>query len=257
MDCQQLREQIESVALHSSGEELDEKVRQHLNACSNCRAELRDIQEALLLQVAALPAAQVSQELEDRVMQRVILAPEPVREYVPRTVFWKYATAASVLFLLVSATLFRLSLVGNGESKLADGDLAQMRAIATQVAKLNELERIFATPQLRYVSLQTGPKEVVCFFISDPMSDQIHFLCKNLHVTEDSELRLWLLAKDRTVVAKVPIRFDSKSGTGGALIANPHRDEVMYAAITREIVGSDPQTPSDAVVLYSEIDLIN
>ena len=257
MDCPRLREQLESLALRSPYEGLDEEAWQHLEACSDCRQELRETQEAWLLQVAALPAADVGQELEDRVMQRVILAPEPVREYAPRLVFWKYAVAASVLFLLVSATFFRLGLMEEGNPKVTEGDLAQMRSIAKQVAKLNELERVFAAPQLRYVSLRTGVKEPICFFIHDPMSDQIHFLGKNLKAAADSELRLWLLTKDNAVVATAPIQLAARTGTGGALITNLPREAVAYAAITRETSESDPKTPSDAVVLRSEVNFID
>lgn len=257
MDCQQLRGQIESLALRMTDGTLDAEARQHLEACSSCRAELREVQEAWLLQVAALPEEDVSQELEDRVMQRVMVAPAAVREYPPKAVFLKYAVAASVLFLLVSATLFRLGLVGHGQPKVTDRDLEQMRSIARQVAKLNELERVFAAPQLRYVSLRTGPNEPICFFIDDTESEQTHFLGKNLHVAEDSELRLWLLSKDNAVIAKAPIRCEAQTRTGGAVIAPSQSEEVVYAVITRETGGSDPAAPSDAVLFRSEVDLVD
>ena len=196
MDCQELRERIESVTLSSPDDPLDKEVLLHLQDCSNCQREFREYQEAWLLLSAALPQPPVSQEFEDRVMQQVINAPEPTREYTPRERVWKYVLAASVLFLLVSATIFRLDWVGQSQPQMTDNEMRRMRTIAEQVSKLEELERVFAAPRIRYVSLQTSADEPLCYLINDAMSGQIHFLGKNLEVSKGSKLWIWLLSKD-------------------------------------------------------------
>lgn len=253
MDCQQLRERIESVTLRSPDDPRNKEVSQHLQDCSNCRAEFQEHQEVWLLLSAALPPSPVSQELEDRVMQRVINAPEPTREYSLKAKVWKYAMAAAVLFLLVSGTIFRLGLVGQGQPKVTDTDIEQMRSIAKQISKLNELERVFAAPQLRYVSLRTEPDKPRCYLIKDPMSKQIHFLGRNLQVSKGSKLWIWLLSKDDGVLAASPIDLTSMTGTGGALFSESQDKEVAFALITQEPEAVDPDTPSKNVLLRDRV----
>jgi len=255
MKCEQLREQLDAIALTPPTEIEDPAILEHLKACESCRQELRERQEAWLAVSAELHTNPTSAALESKLFDRVAQSPNPVRvpeEYSRTAVVLRYVMAASVLFLLSSLTLFRLGQFG---SNRPDETMMSIRSIAEQMEKLESLERVFASPTLKYVSLETNSKESPSgYLVHDPMSGQFHFFGQNLDGksldAQESHLHVWLLDVEGVVLASSRIELDSDLNLGAALLTQKRPDKVAALVVTREErIGA--VTPSDAVVFHS------
>lgn len=251
MDCQQLRDRIETLSLIPPGS-LPPDVVVHLHNCSECQRLLHEHQAAWLsLSDASPPEMHADESLETRIIERIRNAPTPVREYPANLVFAKYAVAVAVLFLLASLTLWQLGLVGDGAP--TDHHFRRIQSFAQRVEKLDELQRVFAAPELKYVSLQTQPTDLVCYLVQDPMSQQIHFLGSNLNAAaEGHQLTIWLMSDSGELIASAPINLQL-NGIGTALLSTG--SEARTALITEEPEQHATLTPSDRVILRCSVDL--
>lgn len=245
MECQQLRSQIESLALCPQTEPLPPDVISHLRDCASCREELSETQEAWLMLSATLPTESVSDALESRVMDRVSSMPSPVREYSPNAAIWKYAIAAGVLFLLAGMTMNRLGVFSSNQP--TPSDVEQIRKMAAQVDELDRLERTFASTELRYVSLNTASERTSGYLVYDSVSKQIHFFGNNLK-SADQQLLVWLLDENENVIASSPIRLSKNASVGTALLPGAEVDRVRTTVVTVE-QQADVEVPSSNVLL--------
>lgn len=259
MDCQEIREQFTELSLRSPGDSIEPGILEHLRDCEACQCELLEYQDAWLLLSAALPKPPVSDELEARVMDRIANGEPTKRTYSQRAVTLKYALAAGLIFLLVGLTFQRL---GQGEADhphVTDVELDQIRSIASQVEKLDELESAFASPELRYVSLTSKEaRKPSGFLLHDPMSRAIHFYGTNLNGLDhpNQTLRVWLLNSGGDVVISSSIELSQDRAVGSALLEVAQPDEVKSVIITAESDVEQPARPSEIVILQSEaIDL--
>lgn len=245
MECQQLRSQIESLALSPQTDPMPADVLDHLHGCERCREELSESQEAWLMLSATLPMEPNTDELESRVMARVMNSPSPEREYSKSAAVWKYAVAASVLFLLAGTTMYRLGVFSGNQS--TKSDLDQIRKIAAQVDELDKLERTFASTELRYVSLSTVSKRASGYLVYDSVSKQIHFFGNNLRAAEQ-QLVVWLLDENENVISSSLIRFGKNRSVGTALLSGAEMARVRTTLITVE-QRPDVDVPSTDILL--------
>lgn len=245
MECQQLRSQIESLALCPQTDPMPADMLEHLHGCARCREELSESQEAWLMLSASLPTDPISDKLESRVMDRVLNAPSPVPEYSQNAVVWKYAVAASVLFLLAGTTMYRLGVFSGNQS--TKSDVEQIRKIAAQVDELDKLERTFASTELRFVSLNTASERASGYLVYDSVSKQIHFFGSNLRVVEQP-LVVWLLDENENVIATSSIRLGKDASVGTALLSGAEIERVRTTLITVE-QQSDVDVPSTNILL--------
>lgn len=251
MDCEQLRNQIDKLTLTPCDLPVESEVLRHLEGCDDCRIEFREQTDAWLLFAAALPQSPVSEELEQRVMNRVANAPSPRPEYSTKQVFWKYAVAATVLFLLVGGTILRLS--DDRQPQVTDSDMERIRSIASSVERLDELERVFAKSQLKYVSLKTDPDEPVCFLIQDQMSKQVHFLASGILAKPGVSPRLWLLTDDGRIESSSAIDYRADEKVAAAVF-HAQLGQVRKLLITEEKSDEAPEVPSENVILRCDLE---
>lgn len=256
MECDELRDQFESIALGPPDEWPDHRMLEHLQSCSNCQRELREYQDAWLLLSAATPRAAVSESFEARVMDRVSRVRPASRNYSRNAVVLKYALAAGVMFLLVGLTFLRLGLFGFGP-EMSDTEIDQIRSIATQMEKMDELEDAFASPQITYVSLTSNQaRRPSGYLVHDPMSRQVHFFGTNLTRLErnDSVLRVWLLNQEEEVLCSATIELaQGNNSLGSALMTLARPAAAKSALITIESDTDEPSVPSEDVILRSEV----
>ncbi len=257
MDCRQFRDRIESIALTPLGDYEQEWV-EHLESCSSCREKIRQLQDAWLTLAATLPQSPANESLEETLMQRVESA-RPTLERTGAIVVWKYVLAASVLFLLASLTYVRLGLVGAGEPKLTDSNMQQIRTMAQQMDKIEGLERVFASNQLKYVSLKSEPDASPAgYLVLDPMSGQVHFFGRNLvngeAATQESSLRVWLYDRRAKVLTSEEIKFQGQPAVGTAILRVGQIEDVEAVVVTKEAADVAPVTPSDEVLLRCDLD---
>ena len=249
MDCQRANEEISAAALLPPDQELATEVQRHLESCAACREEFRTQQETRSLLAATLPSAAPSQSLEDRLMARVSDHPAPAPRYSRRIVVLKYVLAASILFLMVSGTLFRLSSLTRNQP--TDRDMERMRDIAAQMEKLDELQRVFAAPRLKYVSLESAPAALVsCYLVHDPYSNQVHFFARNLQ-TPSANLHVWLLDDSERVLTSAKVA--TKKRVGSAVLTVDDTTEISTALVTVEPVNAGNDQPSSDVVFRASV----
>lgn len=271
MKCEQLIDQLDAIALTPPTEMSDASVLGHLADCDSCRAELHARQEAWLALSAGLPVGTEAapSDLESRIFDRIeqpagadFAASSEKRigqsandDYSRAAIIWKYVIAASVLFFLVSASISGLGQVGKGEPNLSDGEIVSIREIAKQVEKIDKLERMFASPRVKYVSLETKSDESPTgFFVHDPMSAEFHFFGKNLlrNTSRDSRLRVWLLDGDGRVITSSDVQTNNNGSVGTALLNDDRANEVVALLVTSE-QGLQSTSPSKDVVFRSEL----
>lgn len=255
MDCQKFRENIEAIAIMSP-DEFEPGVVAHLLECAECRNQLHQAQEAWLTLPAALPEASSDMtQLEAKVMRQL-----ETRTSLPssdsKLDVWRYAVAATVLFALLGATILAPRWMGLELFPSRSTDLKRVRSIAESMQKLDELERVFAAPQTKYVTLRSaGPSG---YLIQDPESQQAHFFGNGFQISAQSKLVIWLLDADRKVIDAATIEVQgtgTNAGLGSALLSLPSNREVATVMVTKEsLTAADSQRePSKRVVLESDL----
>lgn len=249
MHCDQAKERLEQVVLDDPTIPLDADLQSHLERCENCRGALHELQEAWLLLPQSLPTPTISEEFEAKVMERVTSAPQPKREYSAYATFWKYAVAASVLFVLTAVSLYALRSAVPRNQEITDTDIDQIRSVAEQVDKLDELERVFASPEVRYVSLKSGTSQPQGYLVYDATGQQAHFFGIGLRPLQGSLHFLWLLDSNGDVLSSTQISILDEKNIGTALVPLPTNLNQLHEAVISVEKSPSPSSPSQDIRL--------
>ncbi len=250
IDCQQCRQHLEEAAL---GEDtaLEPSVRQHLDACRNCRQVLNELREAWALLPLTLEPAEVSQALSRRVMDRVEKSagrPPTTRQFSGKIL--QYAVAAAILIALVTPVLvwtYRQSMVRQ---------LVRQRAarVHQHLDQLDELQRGFGHPAMHFVSLQAVARagQAHAYLLHDMLAEQGHFYAFGLPQPPDHQCyKLWILTTNDQVLAATVLDVDS-AGAASASVSIPgqHSEADLTLLVTAE-TEPDAAAPSGDIRLDS------
>ena len=249
MDCRKFRNQLESESLQPQ-DRLDTELLEHLDSCQACRDEFKQFQDAWSMLPASLPQPTISDDLESRVMDRVIKSPEPASEYSSRAVFWKYALATSILIGLVSLTWLQPGVF----DPEPNAEIARLKELAKQTEELDILKDRFASLTLKYVALSSeqdtgGPSG---FLVHDETSRQAHFFGNKLATVDGTSLWVWLLDDNETVLSSSEIETREQSRVCMALLPLENGELVRTLLVTHESTDS-PESPSSIEVIRCEI----
>lgn len=252
MECADVIRELEELMLQGPQIEPPPELRQHFLECERCRVEWRELQESWLLMTAGLPSEKISSDLNDRVLARVKQGAVALPSPFSANPLWKYAVAASVLLVLVGGTfLFPKWILWNST---ANQDLTRVTELARQMKKLQELERTFASPEFRYVSLTSvGSRDhVQGYLVYDFPTNVGHFFGYDLSDANGSTFVLWLLERDRSVIDSAVIDVNSE-GVGAATISLPDNIDTLHEIVVSLESEFPAESPSNLLEMQSSI----
>ncbi len=248
MDCTEFLKQLDEIALNGPDIMLSPELHEHQRDCDNCRDQFFELQEAWLMLPAALETQPIRPEFASRIMDRIESAPMVSTSIdAPAITFWKYALAATVLIALVGGTMLSPDWFGSGEP-VFEQDLERIQEFARQMDRLEELERAFAAPELRYVSLTSvgSRTRVEGYLVYDFLAKEGHFFGFDLAPSEGQTYVLWLLNADREVVSSVTIDVN-KNHLGAAIVPLPENVSVLHEVVVNLESDVTPASPSSNV----------
>ena len=211
IDCRQFRENLELIALQSPDVPLDDELQQHIAVCADCRRELIAFQEAWSLLPAAGQGAPISSEVESSLMRKIENPPAVqlstvTSDYSARAIFWKYALAVSVIFVVAMGSFWIL----RSQPGTENGNLQQIKDLARQMERLEQLERTFSQPEWQLLKLrsvaQTHP--ALGYLVFDMVSKQGHFLGSELLPLSGHTYKVWLLGAEQQVISSATIEVN-------------------------------------------------
>lgn len=250
MDCQNIQHRFQTEPPDSTLDELDAEILEHLHSCKACQEEYRESKEAWLLLSGSLPTSPISAALENQVMSSITSTKAVVQPvYSQQAKIFRYALAAAVLFFLVALTFLRGNQNG---AQLSDNDINQMRSIAKQMEKLDELQRTFAEPTLRYVSLESNVS-ITGFLLHDPDSAQLHFLGSGLGSEKNEFYYIWIFDEVGSVIHKTEVERTSNGRFGAAVISLGELEEKAESLAVSVEESRAPSEPSSNVIFQNTI----
>ena len=257
MDCQEFIRQLKELEVMGPEISLDSELEQHRAECEHCNDFVRRSSEAWLLMAASLDKPTLTAELEANVIERVTKTQQIAGDLESADsrgfAIGKYALAASVLIALLVGTMWTSGWLGPSDPA-AQRDLERIKEFARQMGKLEQLERTFAAPELKYVSLRmegnTSP--IQGYLLYDQLTKEAHFFGYDLVPNEGRTFKLWLLNDQHEVLKSKTIDVNNQN-LGAAVVELPDDiGQLNEVVVTSE---SDPAavTPSQAIQMKAEV----
>lgn len=266
--CQQCREDLDEYALGPVDAAQAERMSSHLAACSVCRQEFEELQAAWSAVPRSLAPIAPRPELIDGVLARIdgdriaVVAPlkRPPAKFQParfqptrRERVLSYVVAASVLIGL-TASLWQLT-------RPADDEVARRSAVnlAERLGKLQQMERVLASKNVRLVSLKQEPSEgfagdVDASVVWDLAARQWHFYADNLPPAPAGQAyQIWASGKSGEFLSGPTFEVNDQ-GLGSAVVDLPDLaiDGPAKVTVTLEPAGGSKQ-PTGKVFLEAAL----
>jgi hypothetical protein len=255
--CDQCREELTEFALGPGDAAQALQMAAHLAACPVCRQELEELQAAWSALPSTLPPIRPRPEVFDRVLAQIdgprVVDTAPRFQPSRKERLLSYVVAASI-FLGGAAGLWQLS------RPTGDADDAATRRSAEQLAerlgKLQEMERLFASKNVRLVALkpQASANATQAYVIWDFAARQWHFFASNLPAPATGlEYQVWADPANGNPVAGPVLKVNAE-GLGSTIIDVPALDvrSPAKAIVTLEPAGGSKR-PTGKVFLEAPL----
>jgi hypothetical protein len=229
----------------------------HLAACPVCRQELEEIQAAWSALPSTLPPIQPRPEVFERLLAQIdgprVVDAAPRFQPSRKERILSYVVAASI-FLAAAAGLWQLSRPTGGADDAATRRSAEQ--LAERLGKLQEMERLFASKNVRLVALkpQASTDATQAYVIWDFAARQWHFFASNLPApTKGYEYQVWAAPYSGDPVAGPVLKVNAE-GLGSAIIDVPALDmrSPAKAIVTLEPAGGTKK-PTGKVFLEAPL----
>ena len=253
--CDQYRDDLEQWALDARHLLESDAIRAHIASCPTCRSEVHSIREAWSAMTDELTPIEASQDLETRVMERVLGDTPQVEVAHPlaKYQYLRYPLAAAVLVGLVFVGLR----VGRGHvqqtERLVQQELVRVRQ---ELLSRNIFQGESTTADIRFVKIREldTERQVSACLSYDRETKERNLFALNLKAFEtDTTYKVWFSDDQGTVIASSVVVV-SRDDSGRVRMSLPDEfEEIQEMTITRE---DDPETttPSNDIQLRARIE---
>jgi len=257
ISCHKCREELAEYALGQADAALVHAVTEHLAACPPCRQELADIEAAWAALPLTLPSIVPTPAIVESVLAKIErqetqrAEPKSPPKLTRRERILSYVVAASVLIGL-TAGYVRLTRPGDEEAAAR----RSVEDLAERLGKLQQLERLVASDQVRLMSLHRpeSPARDPAFVVWDLAAGQWHFFADNLPPAPQGRVyQLWAAQSDGTLLPGPTFTVDEQ-GLGSTVADLPglNPTAAAKAIVTLEPAGGS-KTPTGKVYLEAAL----
>ena len=251
MNCQEFVDKLEEMALHGPDIRLTAAMEAHCGSCADCLTEFHQTQDSWLALSAGLEPVDLNPERESELFEKIALSNHREKaNNESKLHLFSYALALSILLILVTGTFYFAGWFS--PNRITETEIQKIKEFAAQLNKLEEMERVFAQPNLRYVSLRraNADSEIQGYLIYDFLAEEAHFF--GLNMQNENLYKIWLLDVEGNVLDGVAIDANDRE-LGSAILKLPADLDQLSEVVVSIEQDRTAEVPSSEIFLRSMI----